>query len=190
MKRNTQVILLAVVFLGMLALAIYQAQPRAITSNAPVSTADSRITNRVFTSFEAYEVVAVRLDDTKSNVDLILTFNTEGWQIAGITEPINQEAAANIAATLALIPYVSQFGNVATSDYERFGLTTEGIWMQAQVILGSEEVHVIAIGNRTPNGDGWYALVDDNAQVYILNKGAVDYLAIYLQEIQSILASF
>jgi hypothetical protein len=184
-KQSLQLLVLAGVFAVMLFLAIEQARPRAVTTPArPTLTPDARTANRVFEGWKTSDIVALRLDDTKTTIDLTLTFTSKGWELEGVEEGVDQDIAAQIVATFALMPYVERLP--ADQDLTRFSLTEEGIWMQAQAILADGSQHVIAVGGRSSVPAGWYALVDESPEVFILNKGAVDFLAIYLQEVQTI----
>lgn len=184
-KQPLQLLILLVVFAVMLFIAAEQARPRPIAATAsPTLTTDARTANRVFTGWQSSDIVALRLDDTKNELDLTLTFTSRGWELEGVAEGINQEVAAQIVATFALMPYVERLPTA--QDLTRFDLTQDGIWMQAQAILSDGSKHVIAVGGRSSVPAGWYAVVDDSPDVFILNKGAVDFLAIYLQEVQAI----
>lgn len=185
--RAQQLVILGVLFLSMAILALWQSAPRQIAQPTVSPTIDPRLTNRIFSGWSASDIQALRLDDTTSDLDLLLNRTETGWETGDSTIAIDQTIAEAIAQTLAILPYEAVIANVSTDEYVNYGLENDRIWLQIQVILQSGSGHVIGIGGRVPtDGGGWYAVVDNFPEVYILNKGAVDFLAIYLQEWQSI----
>jgi hypothetical protein len=77
--------------------------------------------------------------------------------------------------SVVLMFYRNTLPITASTRLEEFGFNPEGI-LSIEVALANNQGHGIAIGNQTPTGDGYYAIADNQPQIYVLERGAVDYL--------------
>jgi len=185
--NNSRPVFVLLVILGLLiAVALWQARPQTIVASTPI--VDPRLAQTVFRGFTPDQIQALRIDDPTSDRDLILERDGEsGWRLAGVENPdaLDPVVADNIARTIAFIPYSERLPAINSDQYVHFGLTSETFWLQIQVILVTMETRSIVIGNLVPGTEnGYYALVDEEDDVYILDRGAVEFLALHLREIQ------
>jgi hypothetical protein len=176
-----------IIFLGLVAVAIWQTTSQTMLDNNMPATRDPLRESAVFPSLAASDIQALRLDDPYSQADIALARNTDGtWLLGDGSVLVDQTIAENIAKTIAFMPFTDLIAGLPSSEYVNYGLSVESIWLQIQVILTNNEQHVIAIGGRVPVADGgYYALVDERTEVFVLNRGAVDYLGIFLQQYQT-----
>lgn len=180
---------LLIVLIGLIALAVWQATPRPQTEQTPVGSADLRDTLTVFRGFTTEMMQALRIDDPFRSTDLILERDdTGGWRLVGTAanSAIDPLIADNIAKTIAFLPYEEIIGSIESDEYVNFGLNSESVWLQIQVILKTTETYNVAVGALVAGSqNGYYALIDDRPEIYILNRGAVEYLEVYLRQAQS-----
>lgn len=189
MKNRYLVMVLAVVLMALVAVAVWQAMPRTSLPTTSATTGDMRDTQTVFRGFTTEFIQALRIDDPYRDEDLILERNQEGqWRLAGRSDgTLDPLIADNIAKTVAFMPYQEIIGGIAATDYVNFGLNAESVWLQIQVILKTTETYNIAVGGLVPGSEnGYYALIDDRPEIYVLNRGAVEYLEAYLRQIQAL----
>lgn len=188
MRRIPTAVFLLVILGVLVAVAALQSASLAAPRTAPTATADPRDVQTVFRHITPEVIHALRIDDPRSERDLILENDGQGsWRLVGVPNPtaLDPVVAANIAKTVAFIPYVQILPPEDARDLAHFGLTSETFWLQIQVILTTMETRNIVVGHLVPGSrDGYYALVDERAEVYVLNRGAVDYLAVYLRQVQ------
>lgn len=174
------------VFALLLGVAFWQGNELAKPQPTPTQLPDSRDLNTVFKGWTSDQVQALRLDDPRSPLDLTLTRREDGtWEFVTLAADVDQTVASQLAKTVTYLPYTDIFANVPEDEYADFGLDERGVWLLVQVVLTDDRQHVVAIGRRAPVvGGGYYALVDELPNVYVLDRGAVDYLGIYLQQFQ------
>ncbi len=174
------------VFAVLLGVAFWQGSELAKPQPTPTPQVDSRDLNTVFTGWTSEQVQALRLDDPRSPLDLTLARREDGtWAFTTLDLDVDQTIANQLAKTVTYLPYTDIFANVPADEYANFGLTERDVWMLVQVVLADGQQHAVAVGRRAPvTGGGYYALVDELPNVYVLNRGAVDYLGIYLQQFQ------
>jgi hypothetical protein len=188
-NQRTFLTVLGVLFMVLLGVALAQTISLNNTFNASLTpTLDQRIVNSLFREWNEDNVVAVRLDDPINDIDMVINrVNTTQWQLQGeAVEQINQETLNLIVKTVAYIPFTDILTDIPDTNLSNFALTEDLIWLQIQVILDNNDTHVIALGARVPTVDGgYYALVDERSEVFVLNRGAIDYLALNFQQFQS-----
>ncbi len=191
MKKIPTAFILLVVLVALVGVATWQNLPNAIPRPTVTPTSDPRDVQTVFRHITAETIQALRIDDPNSTRDLILEANgSGGWRLVGVADPnaLDPIVANNIAKTVAFIPYVEVLSISDDVNLVNYGLTSETFWLQIQVILTTMETRNIVVGNLVPgSGEGYYALVDDRPEVYVLNRGAVEFLAGYLRQIQPFL---
>lgn len=179
------------VFVVLSGLALWQGRVLSTPQPTPTPGADPRDTQTVFAGWTSGQIIALRLDDPRNALDLSLTRNDEGvWEFVNLPAEVDQTIANQIAKTVTYMPYTDIFGNVSEDAYTEFGLDESGVWLLVQVILADDSQHALAVGRRAAvAGGGYYALVDELPNVYVLNRGAVDYLGVYLQQFQGLALS-
>ena len=192
MKKIPTALWMILVLVGLIGIATWQRLPANAQPTATL-TADPRDVQTVFRHLTPDRIQALRIDDPSSDRDLILESNGQGgWRLVGVADPtaIDPIVAHNIAKTVAFIPYVEILPSGDDVELVNFGLTAETFWLQIQVILTTMETRNIVVGRLVPGEqNGYYALVDDRPEIYILNRGAVDFLVVYLREIQPLLTA-
>jgi len=75
-------------------------------------------------------------------------------------------------------------GGVKPSEYSQFGLSPTDALLVVTAVMLDGSYHTFVVGNPVStdaNTKGFYAVVDDNAEVYILPQPPVFYLVKYLQ---------
>jgi hypothetical protein len=184
--------LLIVVLVALIAVAAYQTLPQPDIAAISTQSADVRDTQLVFGNFDTSQMQALRVDDPTSEVDLILERDDDQtWRLVGLPESIFLDPVVtdNIAKTIAFMPYTELLGGVLPEEYVNFGLTNESIWLQIQVILKTGETYNIAVGGQIPTSEsGYYALVEDREALYVLNRGAIEFLNGHLRLVQQAFA--
>jgi hypothetical protein len=188
-NQRTFLMVLGVLFMLLLGVALAQTINLNNAFNVSLTpTLDQRIINSLFRDWNDDNVIAVRLDDPLNDIDMVINrISDTEWQLQGeAVEQINQETLDLIVKTVAYIPFTDILRDIPDTNLSNFALTEDLIWLQIQVILDNNDTHVIALGARVPMVDGgYYALVDDRQEVFVLNRGAVDYLALNFQQYQS-----
>jgi hypothetical protein len=176
-----------IIFLGLVAVALWQTNRQTPLDNNIPATRDPLRESAIFSGWAATDIQALRIDDPFSERDVALARNPDGsWLVGDGGVTVDQTIADNVAKTVAFMPYTDIIAGLPASEFVNYGLSVESIWLQIQVILTNNEQHVIAIGGRVPVADGgYYALVDERTEVFVLNRGAVDYLGIFLQQYQT-----
>ncbi len=174
-SRRT-LILLLVIFVGVAALLAAQNQQIAQTPR-PMP---ERLFTRLFPDVEVLDIISIRLLDPATNTTFTIQRGEDGtWQ------PLNQEGAlaenagTNIARTVALLPYERTLP-LDESRLQEYGFEpTPTLLIQFVMITG--EAHGIIVGGLTASGTGFYGLVDDREEMYLLIPEAVAYLITQLR---------
>lgn len=166
MKRDRRVlILLGAVFVALAALVLLQGQP---APTSPYSTA------RVFDGFTLDEIQAIRLRNPSGSETFMISRAVDGmWTAPEAAGTLNVGVADLIARTMILLPYINQLDR--TGEPEAYGfLPTAGL--AVEFILANGTTHAIIVGFRNPTETGYYAVVDNREEIYILERAAVDFL--------------
>lgn len=176
MKRRDRtgrrtLIVLAAVFAILLVINVIQSAESAKPQRLPFE--------RVYPTMDDDDIQAVRLRAPSTDTTFTISRAPDGTWISTDHEgTVNQVAAGNIARTIALLPYdrtVPQMGDLG--DY---GFESEGT-MTLEVIMTSGETHGVLIGARAPSDTVYYALVDQRPEIYLLHRGAIDFLITQLR---------
>jgi hypothetical protein len=104
------------------------------------------------------------------------------WTAPGSLGTLDTAQAEAVARTMVLLPYNDVLLEAPTeASLPDFGFTPEGV-LSIEILLTDGGAHAVAVGFRTPTEDTYYALVDDRPDLYLLERGAVDYLIKTLRE--------
>jgi hypothetical protein len=164
-------LVLAAVFAVLLVITIIQTAESAKPQRLPFE--------RVYPSMDDDDVQAVRLRAPDTDITFTISRAPDGtWMTPDHQGSLDQVVAANIARTIALLPYdrtVPQLGDL--SDY---GFESEGR-MALEVVMRTGETHGVLIGARAPSGSVYYALVDERPEIYLLYRNAIDFLITQLR---------
>lgn len=173
MKPRPLLSLLAV-FIVLLVIAYLQIRP------APSVTDSEFITSLPFLgkdlNYGVSDIVAVRLRDPNSNQSLVLSRDASGsWEDSVNQRVLDQTEASNILKSVVLLIYSNTVPITEATRLEDFGFDPDGL-LVIEFALANGQGHGIAVGNRNPTDDGYYALVDNLPRIYILDRGVVEYL--------------
>ena len=175
MRRQRSLILLGIAFVLMFAALVWQQREQEQQAAAPTPFPTPHL-DRVFPELEVLAIQAVQLGVPGMERTLTLTRAEDGtWNAIGMDGELDAEAATAIARTLALLPYSQRFDIDDDTDLRQFGFRPAGdFFIQFITVFGDE--HIVAVGEPSFEGPTYYALVDDRPQVYLLERGPVDFL--------------
>lgn len=163
-------------------------QNAALTdSPMPIGTAAPAITPlptgdllRVFPDLAVLDIQAIRLEDSLSGDSFTMVRDDAGrWSALDQASPLDPEAATAIARTIVLLPYGRSLNIIPTTDFESFGFEPAG-GMLIQVVLWDGGGHIIAVGGLSPDAPVYFALVDERDEIFLIERGAVDFLKRFL----------
>jgi hypothetical protein len=162
--------ILALIFFGLLGLVMIQsAQP------APLPTPDRTVT-RLFPELTVLDIAAVRLRDPNSNASFIISRAADGtWTAPDHSGELDAATATNIARTIVLMPVERRLPLSAGANLRDYGFRPYGR-LSIEVLRGDGGSHAIAVGGLVPSNLAYYALVDDEPDIALITRGAIDYL--------------
>ena len=170
--RRLLLVLLGV-FALLLAVALYQNSQQASESSLPFE--------RVYPDLTEADLQAVRLRNPESNETFTINRSGGGtWTSPDHEGALDQSVAASIARTIVLLPYdrtLPVVGDEALSDY---GFEADGR-LSIEILRVDGGTHAVLVGSRAPSDVLYYGLVDDRAEIYLLHRGAVDFLSAQLR---------
>ena len=156
--------------------------PSATADPAPTRVAEQA--TLIYTEWGVDDIFAIRLQDPQQGQTFVIGRSTnDDWaDVDG--RPLDQSVATAIARTVASMGYIRTVTIDNTTVLSDFGLSLEETQIFIQIILRDGSGHVIAVGNRTPTGDSYYALVDERDSIYLIPRDPdpVAFLAYYLGE--------
>ncbi len=172
MKNSRVLVALALVFVALaVLLAIQGAQPRTLSGATIVPTEQP-----VFSDVTLDTLQAIRLRSPETGQSLILSRSAEGeWTAPDLSGTLDATEADLIARTMVLLPFSRTLPLAADADMATYGFTPEGI-LSIELLLTDGGAHAVAVGFRTPTEQTYYALVDDRADLYLIERGAIDFL--------------
>lgn len=177
MKGRGLILGLFVVFIGLLALSLLTNSTQE-TPSLPTTTVRLR---SVFEELAVTDLQAIRLRSPETGTSLILARGDDGGWIAPDHDGIlDAESARAIARTIVLLPYTTTQPIPPIDQLPVYGFMPEGI-LALEVLLFSGEAHAVAIGYRTPTETSYYAIVDGEDMLYVLERAAVDFLIAMLR---------
>lgn len=172
MNRRT-LLILGLVFGVLLAVTLVQNQ----LANQAAPTQDFQLL-RIFPEMAVLDIQAIQLRTPDGNRSFTISRAEDGtWTAPGAEGTLNAEAASNIARSIVLMPY--QRTVQASGNLTEYGFQNGGI-LFIQALLANGEEHIVAVGGLTATGDTYYTLVDERPEVYLVERGAIDYLINYL----------
>ncbi len=174
MKNSRIVIILLMVFV---ALAAFLAAQNAQQSSAPpTSQAQQVLSQRIFPDLQINDIQAIRLRSPETGDSFVISRGGDGaWTAPDSSGTLNTTEADNIARTMVLLPYSRTLTVSPGDDLAPYGFTPEGI-LSVEIIQTDGASHAVAVGYRNPTATGYYGLIDDRPDLYLLDRGAVDFL--------------
>lgn len=136
---------------------------------------------RVFPDLTAIDIQAIRLQDLQSDLSFTIARGADGvWTAPGREGVLDTSAASAIARTFVLLPYARSINITSETDLDLYGFAGTPRLL-FQMVLADGTGHVVAVGSQTPDGAAYFALVDERDEVYMLERGPVDFLNGYIQ---------
>lgn len=183
MKQSRSLLGLGLVFVALVVLVIVQSEQPTPNISAGSTAAAAQ---RVFTGWTATDVLALKWWSPLRENEITLNRNNDGsWRVSGSTQPVDENFASASLATVARLPYNQIIEGVDAERYEEYGLTEEGVELVIQIILLDGRTHAVLVGGATPlAGAGFYALVDDKPEIYVIPAEPVAFLMYYLDKFE------
>jgi hypothetical protein len=171
--RRLHLLLLAIGFAALVVVTALFPPPTAPLFPTPTGTVVVPF-YRLFPDMAVLDIAAIRLRSPETERVFTIARNAEGvWQAITPSGTLAEEAGSALARTISLLPYTSV--SEAGAALSTYGFTPEGI-LSVEIVLVDGSGHGVAIGYRTPTATGYYALVDDDPMLYILDRAPIDYL--------------
>jgi hypothetical protein len=179
MNRRNLFILLAL-FIALVIVAAFQSQQRSVVLTAESTPSGSFLGRDL--NLTVLDIQAIQLRDPNTDTSFVISRDTNGNWTAPLTEgSLDSDAASSIARTVVLAGYQQTVPIADTTDLTEYGFRPTGIF-EVDVLRTNNEGHVIAIGGLVPSGLAYYALIDEKPLLYFIERGAVDYLMVYLEQ--------
>ncbi len=164
--------ILTIVFVVLLAVTVAQ----NYFTNRPTDQDNGLL--RIFPEIAVLDIQAIQLRTPDGSRSFTISRAGDGtWTAPGAEGTLNADAATNIARSVVLLPYqrtVPELENLTEYGFAPYGI------LFIQVLLYNNEEHIVAIGGLTTTNDAYYTLVDERSEVYLVERGVVDYLMNYL----------
>jgi hypothetical protein len=123
------------------------------------------------------DIQAIRLRDPQSGTSFVISRDSAGnWTAPDSEGSLDIDAASNIAKTVVLMPYKQTVALEMNSDLSQYGFQPNASLLVDVVLGNTSDGHVIAVGSLSPDQLQYYVLVDDKPEVFLIERGAVDYL--------------
>lgn len=166
-------IILGVIFVALAIITILQSRPQPVEISQETQ----------FTSFlgrdlnmTVLDIQAIRLRDPQTEQTFVISRDTSGnWTAPNSEGSLDTVTASNIAKTVVVMPYQQSVNITDEANLEQYGFQPNGI-LSIEVVLVDGSGHVIAAGGLSPDGYQYYVLVDEQPRLYLMERGAVDYL--------------
>lgn len=173
------ILILGMVFLGLVLLTVWQNRPQSIET-LPAAEDPAALLPDAFIGREVNLTVdsiqAVRLRNPVDGSSFIISRGVGSTWLSPEREgQLDQQVALNIARTVVIAPIERTEPINIGDDLNPFGFSPEGN-LSIEVLKTDGSGHVIAIGGLTANEITYYALIDSLPRIFLLNRGAVEYL--------------
>jgi hypothetical protein len=124
------------------------------------------------------DIVAVRVRNPQTGEGFSISRDAAGnWTAPDAPDKtLDTEAARNIATAVVTLQYRDTLNITDQTSLSDFGFNANGGILSVEVLLNDQSSHVIAIGRIAPSEIGFYGLVDERAEIFLFERGAVDYL--------------
>ncbi len=166
-------IILGVVFIALAIITFLQSRPKPIEI-AAIDQFSSFLGRDL--NMTVLDIQAIRLRDPQTEQSFVISRDTSGnWTAPNNEGSLDTVAASNIAKTVVLMPYTQSIKLTDITNLEQYGFQPNGI-LSIEIVLTDGSGHVIAAGGLTPDGYQYYVLVDEQPGLFLIERGAVDYL--------------
>jgi hypothetical protein len=172
MNRRTVLILL-VVFAALAFITYWQSRPQEVV---PASDEGAyRILGEVL-NMTVLDIQAIRLRDPATDQSFTISRDPDGmWTAPDSEGSLDTETASNIAKTVVLLPYQRTLPLTEDAALSEYGYTPDA-QLSIEVLMRNGDQHAIAVGGLTPTGLTYYVLADERAELFLIERGAIDYL--------------
>jgi hypothetical protein len=176
-------IILGVVFMALTAITLLQNRQLTIENSAiPTEARFASFVGRDL-NMTVLDIQAIRLRDPQTDTDFVISRDSSGnWTAPNSEGSLDGDAASNIATTVVLMPYQQTVTLTEDTDLTQYGFRPEGILSVEVLLTQNESGHVIAVGALSPSVLEYYVLIDDQPQLFLMERGAVDYLITQLAQ--------
>lgn len=148
-----------------------------------MAQAQLRQINQIFPDVQLEDVFAINILDPVADLALTLTRTEDDlWTVIEVPNLLAQNDADAVAWTMANLPYINRLAAIEQNQVVELGLTEDDATLLLSVILKDNTQHVIAVGDLDPTASGFYALVDDRPELYLLDGEAIAYLVYWLRQ--------
>lgn len=188
MRNRRTLIILATVFVSLLVAVILQGRLQTNpTATAPPGVALTPVATpgelaelpRVFEDFRVADIMRLRLAEPNGEASLTLERSGDGsgWTAPDVDGELDPEAAQSIVGTVVLLPYLDIASASPETNLAEYGFVTSNtLAISVEVVLVDGEQHMIFLGGRNPEGNGFYAIVDQREGFYILDARPIEFL--------------
>jgi hypothetical protein len=157
------------VFVVLLAVTVYQNNQQANEDDLPFE--------RVYPALTEADLQAIRLNNPVSNQTFTINRTPNGeWSAPDHQGTLDQSIARTIAQTIVLLPYDRTLPPASDQTLEDYGFTADGR-LSIEILLTDGSTHAVLVGSRAPSDIVYYGLVDDRLEIYLLYRGAIDFLS-------------
>lgn len=169
MRGRVTLLVLLLIFAVLVALTLVQ-------SNMPSATPtpSARPLYLVYDDLPVLSMLAIRLRIPGEEGGLTLVRDEAGTWTRADGMAIDADTASSIARTVALLPYLRTI-TPEGDDLSAFGFLPRGIF-GIEAVLVDGTTAAIEIGDLARSDDGYFAVVDDRPDIYLLHRPAVDFL--------------
>lgn len=137
----------------------------------------------IFPDMAAVELVSMNIFDAINGAAMTITRDSNGvWFQEETGEAFDAREASLMAETLVMLSYRDVIPLEPDSPLEPYGFDPSAQFF-IEFLEADGTPHAVALGDVLPDRTkGYYALVDDRPAIYVIPRGAVDYLIQLLQE--------
>ncbi|MCA9882093.1 MAG: hypothetical protein H6670_18195 [Anaerolineaceae bacterium] len=178
-QQRTLVILVAVLAIVLIAGALQTTLQNRVEV-APTATPIEA--TYLFNGWGPNSVFAVNIYEPVAQVGLTITKNNDNlWELVEFSGMLTQEEGDVVAGSMAYFPVLRSLGALEMNRYNEFGLGQNDLTMIVSVILIDGTEHSIAVGDITATTDGFYALVDEDPTLYVVDARPIAYFTSLLR---------
>ncbi|MBZ0277337.1 MAG: DUF4340 domain-containing protein, partial [Anaerolineae bacterium] len=98
------------------------------------------------------------------------------WTAPSSSGVLNTDIASSIIRTVILLPYQETLPLMDSTVLSDYGFGDGQQQFVIEILLKTGEGHIVVIGDLTSTRSAYYALVDNADKIYLLERGAVDFL--------------
>lgn len=183
MRGNFRLMVVLVAVFGVLLVAVlFQPEDSAPVEVPPTLTPEpTTVFQRVYPDLEVLDIVAVRLHNPANGENFTIARRPEDgmWTAPGYPDgALDTEAASFIAQTITLMPYRQAFEVDDDTALVQYGFDPNADFFIEFVTVDGGE-HIIALGVPTQGQRSYYSLVDERPEIYVIERGPVDFLVEY-----------